>query len=172
MAGKIKKERSAASRLTMILVMRIDIVLMTASPAVVHFSVKSIFTRAILHRSDIAIRLLHGIFPEQLRACKTPTYELFVLRCPTQSWHIWDTRYRSFLWRRIEIYTGAPEYEVFSLLSEIHNHLSHQFFMYNKIKKQLMSKENEEPVNVLNILIYVLLRKVQLLLERSFTKLF
>jgi len=44
--------------------------LMIALPAVVHLGVKSVFARAIPHRSDIAVRLLHGVLAEQLRSCK------------------------------------------------------------------------------------------------------
>jgi len=49
--------------------------------AVMHFGVKSVLARAVLHRSNIAVWFLHGILPEHVRACKTSTYELFVLCC-------------------------------------------------------------------------------------------
>jgi len=48
-------------------------------PAVVHLGVKSVFARAIPHRSDIAIRLLHGVLAEQFRACKKAVVRVICL---------------------------------------------------------------------------------------------
>lgn len=88
--------RSNLARLIMI-VMMINVLLTILSVAVMHFGVKSVLARAVLHRSNIAVWFLHGILSEHVRACKTSTCELFVLRCSAQSWHTWDMRYRSFL---------------------------------------------------------------------------
>jgi len=98
--------------LTMIMIM------MILSVAVVHLSVKSVLARLILDCSDIAIWFLHSILPEHFCACKTSTYKLFVSRCFMRSWYTWDTRYRSFLWRQIEIYTNTTEYKTFSHSSQ------------------------------------------------------
>lgn len=97
----VEDNKSSLAGLIMIVIM-INVLLTIVSVAVMHFGVKSVLARAVLHRSNIAVWFLHSILPEHVRACKTSTYELFVLRCSAQSWHIWDTRYRSFLRRRIE----------------------------------------------------------------------
>lgn len=98
------------------------VLLTTVSLAVIHFGMKSVLACSILHCSNIAVWFLHSILSEHVRACKTSTYELFVLRCFAQSWHIWDMRYRSFLWRRIEFWTNTTKYKTgFSLSLKIHN---------------------------------------------------
>jgi dTDP-4-amino-4,6-dideoxygalactose transaminase len=50
--------------------------------AVVHLGVKSVFARAIPHRSDIAVRLLHGILAEDFRACKKAVVPVICLGKP------------------------------------------------------------------------------------------
>lgn len=144
-------------------------IMMILSVAVVHLSVKSVLARLILHSSDIAIWFLHSILPEHFCACKTSTYKLFVSRCFMRNWYTWDTRYRFFLWRQIEIYTNTTEYKTFSLLLKIHNHLhssfrcicfSHDYIKKLKtfnLKKWKSYREREKKVIILiNLLLYTI----------------
>lgn len=94
------------------------VIMMIVSEAVVYLSVKSVLARLILHCSDIAIWFLHSILPEHFCACKMTTYKLFVSRYFMRRWYVWNTRYRSFLWRWIEIYTNTTKYKMFSHSSQ------------------------------------------------------
>jgi hypothetical protein len=102
------------------IVVMMSVLLIIISVAVVHFGVKSVLVRAILHRSDIAVWFLHSIFPKHLRACKMSACELFVLCWAPHKAGTFRTRVIVlFYGDELRFTLNVTEYKVFPLFSEM-----------------------------------------------------